>query len=266
MISTRPLSEHIGVEVQGINPQSLSDADKDALRDLFTARHLVLLRSVDLSPDDHLALTDAIGPVSQADAIMKDGRKFSHISNAHADGRLPDGELLYHADHMFLETPLKAISLYALQVPLRGGETCFLDAARAYRGLPEEIKTKIANLSARHVYDYGANRGNQAATRDAKLSDNSDAAIHPIVWPHPETSEPILFVSRLFTVEIIGLPQDEGDALLGYLFKHLEGYANDYVHPWRVGDLVIWDNRILQHARNDFDPAEKRALRRVPIA
>lgn len=266
MISTTPLSEHIGVEVRGINAKSLTDADSQKLRELFTEHHLVLIRDAELALEDHVALTSAIGPISQADAIMKDGRKFTHISNAHADGRLPDGELLYHADHMFLETPLKAISLYALQAPSRGGETCFLDAARAYRDLPDDVKTKIAGLSARHVYDYSANRGNQAATRDAELSDNSDVAIHPIVWPHPETGEPILFVSRLFTVEVIGLPQAESDALLAYLFDHLEAHANDYTHAWRVGDLIIWDNRILQHARNNFDPSEKRALRRVPIA
>ncbi len=165
---------------------------------------------------------------------------------------------------MFLETPLKAISLYALAVPSRGGETCFIDAARAYQELPEQLKERIAHLEARHIYDYGANRGNQAPNPQ-QLSEQADTAVHPIVWPHPDTGEPILFVSRLFTVEILGIAREESAALLKTLFEHLEARRSDYSHPWRVGDLMIWDNRILQHARNDFDPTEKRALRRVPI-
>ncbi len=263
-IATRALAANLGVELQGLNVNALSAAEGTRVRELFNEHHLLLVRNLDISADEHLALTELIGPLSSADAIMKDGRKFTHISNVHADGRLPTGELLFHADHMFLDTPLKAISLYALAVPSRGGETCFIDAARAYRQLPEALKERIAHLEARHIYDYGANRGNQAPD-PAALSEQADMAVHPMVWPHPDTGEPILFVSRLFTVEVLGIPREESDALLKTLFEHLDARRSDYSHPWRVGDLMIWDNRILQHARNDFDPSEKRALRRVPI-
>jgi taurine dioxygenase len=263
-ITTRPLAANLGAEIHGLDVRGPSENDKARIRELFDEHHLLLFRNVNLSEDRHLELTQAIGPISSADAIMKDGRKFTHISNIHADGRLPTGELLFHADHMFLEVPLKAISLYALAVPSRGGETRFIDASRAYRELPQELQDGIAHLEARHVYDYGANRGNQAPKLE-ELSEQTDTAVHPIVWPHPETGEPILFVSRLFTVEVIGIPRQEGDALLQLLFSHLDSRGSDYSHRWSVGDLMIWDNRILQHARNDFDPKEKRALRRVPI-
>jgi taurine dioxygenase len=263
-MTARPLNSSLGVEITGLDVRNPSAADQARIRELFDEHHLILVRNVDLSEDEHLALTQAIGPISSADAIMKDGRKFTHISNIHADGRLPTGELLFHADHMFLETPLKAISLYALAVPSKGGETCFINAALAYRGLPPELKERIAPLQARHVYDYGANRGNQAP-QPGELSALVDTAVHPIVWPHPESGQPILFVSRLFTVEVIGLAREEGDTLLQTLFEHLDARRSDYSHPWSIGDLMIWDNRILQHARNDFDPREKRALRRVPI-
>lgn len=263
-LSTRPLSATLGVEVLGLNIAAPGESDAQQLRDIFSQHHLLLIRNAPLSDEQHLQLTQLIGPVSTADAIMKDGRKFTHISNVHADGRLPTGELLFHADHMFLDTPLRAISLCALAVPSRGGETRYIDMARAYRDLPRELQAEISGLRARHVYDYAANRGSQAASTD-NLSDQVDSAVHPLVWPHPETGEPILFASRLFTVEIIGLPPDKGGALLQRLFDYVGARNDDYSHRWNVGDIIIWDNRILQHARNDFDPREKRALRRIPI-
>lgn len=262
--TVQPVSPTLGVEIIGLAPARFTDADKREFKRLFDSRHFILIRNADTSEETHLGLVEAIGPISTADAIMKDGRQFTHISNVHGDGRLPAGELLYHSDHMFLETPLKAISLYAIDAPRVGGETRFLNAAHVYASLPDELKRRIADLSAVHVYDYDANRGNERATLEA-LSENSDTAIHPIVWTHPESGAPVLFISRLFTVGIVGLEQAESDALLDALFAHVDAHGDDYVHSWSAGDLIVWDNRILQHARNDFPPTERRALRRVPI-
>lgn len=262
--SVQPVSESLGVEIEGLEPANLSDEDKREFKRLFDHEHFVLIRNANAAEDAHLALVDIIGPISTADAIMKDGRQFTHISNVHADGRLPEGELLYHSDHMFLDTPLKAISLYSIAAPRVGGETRFLNAAHVYQRLPDALKTRIADLSAVHVYDYDANRGNERATLEA-LSENSDTAVHPIVWTHPETGAPVLFISRLFTVGIVGIEKAESDELLDTLFAHIDAHGDDYVHRWSEGDLIIWDNRILQHARNDFPPTERRALRRVPI-
>jgi len=268
-ISTVPLSPTLGVEVRGLNTKNPSELEKTQLRDLFLKHRVILIREANVSEDEHLRLAECIGPISSADANMKDGRKFTHISNVHEGGRLPEGELLFHSDHMFLDEALRGISLFALEVPSKGGETCFLDAGRAHRSLPEDVRKSIAGLSALHVYDYSANRGDRRPSVEElqalQKKGTVDMAIHPIVSPHPETGEPILYVSRLFTVQIMGWPRNESDALLETLFNHLESHGADYVHPWRVGDLIIWDNCALQHSRNDFDPKEKRALRRVPI-
>jgi alpha-ketoglutarate-dependent taurine dioxygenase len=263
-VETLQLSPNLGVEIVGLNLEALSERDEAAIRETFIDHSLILIRGLQPSPDDQLRVTEAIGPVSNADAIMKDGRKFTHISNQHADGRLPEGELLYHADHMFLDKPLRAISLYALEAPNVGGETIFLNAAKAYAELPDRLKQRIAGLNARHVYDYDANRGDASANSDVR-SDNMDEAVHPLVWTPPSSDEPVLFLSRLFTVGIVGMEEAESKELLNELFDYMDNRGADYVHKWQPGDLIVWNNRMLQHARNDFAPTEKRALRRVPI-
>jgi taurine dioxygenase len=259
----KPLSPLIGVEVLGINPRNPSQSEKNALRYLFETHHAVLIRDENLTEDEHIQLVEAIAPVSQTDLEKAKKGKLTHISNAHQDGRLPEGELLYHADHMFRDVSLKAISLYALEVPHEGGETRFLSSARAYETLPTEIRHKISSLSARHVYDYTPNRGDRPPDL-AELSDNSDMAIHPLVCHHPGTGAPILLVSKLFTVEVLGLAERDSKGLLEFLFKHIESLGDDYVHSWTPGDLLIWDNQILQHARNLFPKEQRRSLRRVP--
>ena len=263
-IHAKPLASSMGVEVIGLDPRNLTDEDKVAVKLLFDNHHLILFRDADVSEDQHLDVVKAVGPISGGDALMKSGRKFTYISNVHTDGRLPDGELFYHSDHMFLREPLKGISLYAIEAPEHGGETRYLNAAAAYQALPAHLKERVQGLSARHVYDYSVNRGDKRPD-PSTLSENADTYIHPLVWPHPESGTPLLFLSRLFTTEIIGMEESESDALLDELFDFMDSRGDDYVHKWSPGDLIIWDNLHLQHARNNFPPDERRALRRVPI-
>jgi taurine dioxygenase len=89
--------------------------------------------------------------------------------------------------------------------------------------------------------------------------------VHPVVIRHPATGRPALFVNRLMTDSIAGMPRAESDALLEQLFQYVEEPDNIYEHAWRVGDALIWDNLATLHARTDFDPKERRALRRTAI-
>ena len=82
---------------------------------------------------------------------------------------------------------------------------------------------------------------------------------------HPATGRPALFVNRLMAESIVGMPRAESEALLEQLFEHMEQRDNVYEHVWRVGDALIWDNLATLHARTDFDPKERRALRRTAI-
>jgi len=261
-----PLGPDFGVELSGFDARELDDEKIDAFRKAFHTHSLVMIRDMELSEDQQVALTETLGEVSFSSPVMKHGglKKFSLVSNQHEEGHLRDGELLFHSDHMFFERPLRAIALYALAAPQVGGETVFINANAAYHRLPRPLQERIAPLRARHMASYGTFKGDSRPSFDTDSKVKS--AIHPVVWPHPESGVPILFASRLLTESIVGLPPAESEALLEELFAYLENEDFAYVHKWRTHDYLVWDNRQLQHARRTFDPSEKRALRRVPIA
>jgi alpha-ketoglutarate-dependent taurine dioxygenase len=188
-----------------------------------------------------------------------------HISNAVEGGAFPNGELLFHLDHVFYADIMKAIALYALEVPSKGGDTVFSNGEKAYELLPAELKSRVATLQARHVYDYGVNYGSQRFTHEL-LTENSVQAVHPVAWTNPETKNAVLLVTELSTLEIVGLERVQSEQLLTELLQYVRDPRVIYQHAWKAKDLIIWDNRSLQHARTNFDPNEKRTLRRVPIA
>ena len=126
-------------------------------------------------------------------------------------------------------------------------------------------KRRIDGLKAVHYFDYG----NFGATTRVAVSqaarDSAPHAAHPIVRTHPETGRKALYVCRLMTGYVEGMERVESDALLEELFIQVEQPDLVYAHHWRPGDLLLWDNRCTVHARTDFDPAERRHLRRFTI-
>ncbi|MGH7659554.1 MAG: TauD/TfdA dioxygenase family protein [Vulcanimicrobiaceae bacterium] len=264
-IDFQPISSLCGVEVRGLDPrQPVTNTTRDLVTNAFNEYHLVLIRGYELTEDQQVSFTQILGPLTNQGDTMS-GRRSMFISNAHADGALPDGEIFFHNDHAFFEFPKKAIGLHALAAPSKGGETLFGNIARAYANLPDALKQRIADLKALHVKDYGVNRGDVQA-RDLPPNPSVPQAVHPVVKMHPITKEPLLFVSRLLTHSIVGIPERESEALLDELLPYTEDPATQYAHQWKVGDYIVWDNLYLQHARTVFDPSEKRVLRHVPIS
>jgi taurine dioxygenase len=264
--AVRPLSPAAGAEITGIDlREELDDESWRGIERAWRAHHLLLFRNQELSAEQQVAFCRRFGPVSRQGGNMQHGRDYMHISNTVAGGALPNGELLFHSDHAFFETVMKGIALYAVEVPGHGGDTLFANAELAYEHLPETLKRRIAGLQARHVYDYARQSGDRRVTID-ELGEKAVQAVHEVAWPHPETGRKILFVNEFMTHEIVGLPRAESEELLALLLGYIRDRRVIYQHEWRLGDLVIWDNRSLQHARSNFDPGEKRTLRRVPIA
>jgi taurine dioxygenase len=187
------------------------------------------------------------------------------ISNIRKDGveqgSLPDGELFWHFDRVHQPIPNRAGILQAIQLPASGGETRFVNMCKVYESLPGPIKERLKGLTAINTYDYG-----QTRAEDKKLSDKTPSAVHPVIRKIPETGEAALYVSRLMTDRIMELPMEESDELLEYLFDRTEKSEHRYEHTWQVNDILIWDNRCVVHARNDFDGTEPRLLKRLTVS
>jgi taurine dioxygenase len=265
--TVRQLSPALGAEILGVDLRdTIDDALKQKFLDAWHQHLVILLRSQTLDEDTQVRFAETFGPPAK----ITSGRTFSDkhpsvmlISNIRKDGKpigaLPDGEMNFHTDQCHQEIPAKASMLYAIEIPSHGGNTLFSNAYTAYETLPEGIKHRIAGRRALNAYD-------KDSTQCTANYDNAGSSYwHPVVRTHPATGRKALYVNRLMTREIEGLPREESEAILQKLFEHQEKPKFVYEHFWRVGDILMWDNRCTLHARTDFSAGERRLLRRVTI-
>jgi taurine dioxygenase len=268
--TVRQLSPAIGAEILGVD---LRDPIDDTLRQKFLDawhQHLIiLLRNQTLDEDAQVRFAENFGPPAKTTS----GRTYSGVkhpsvmlvSNIREDGKpigaLPDGEMHFHTDQCHQEIPAKATLLYAIEIPSQGGNTLFANTYTAYETLPDDIKRRLEGRRALNAYDYNAD----VTIRRSEVPDGTPSQWHPVVRTHPATKRKALYVNRLMTRKIEGLPANESDELLNFLFDHQEQPKFVYEHVWRPGDIVMWDNRCTLHARTDFSDKERRLMRRVTI-
>ena len=258
----------LGAEITGIDLSgALDPAAVAAIRKAFLDRHLLVFPEQRLSDDDHVRVCEIFGPVQpeRMNPDLADTAKpgVHFVSNTRPDAILPHGDIVFHMDQVQYETPCLAMSLYGIEVPSSGGETLFANAIAAYDSLSSEMKQRLASLKALNCYLYDSPN---MLRRVTEREEHAPRAIHPVIRTHPETGRKTIHVSRLSTDYIVDLDTDESDALLETLFETLEENRFVYQHRWRQGDLVIWDNRCVMHARNDYDSVnERRLLRRVAV-
>jgi taurine dioxygenase len=267
-LAVRPLSPALGAEILGVDLRE--ELDERAFAQIGEAwhRHLViLLRDQELSETDEVRFAERFGPpaVIHTKEFVRNHPAVMLISNIREDGKpigaLPDGEMQFHSDQCHQERPAMASLLYAIEVPSKGGNTLFANQYKAYETLPEAIKRRIDGRKALNAYDYRT----AAMKRGTQLAEGVPCYAHPVVRTHPATGRKALYVNRLMTVRIEGMPEPESDELLNLLFDHQERREFVYEHVWRPGDLLMWDNRRVLHARTDFSPDERRLMRRVTI-
>jgi taurine dioxygenase len=270
MLDIRPLSPAIGVEISGAHlAQPISEKDFAKIRCAWEENCIALLRGQRIGEAEQLAFGARFGPLGGRVNDHDPEKGGTHpavlyVSNIKVNGKLtgilPDGEMFFHSDTCYVERPAMASMLYAIEVPRKGGNTLYANGFKAYEALDEKLKTRLAGKLALNVYDYTGNPTHRAET----LPGDAKQYAHPVFRTHP-TGRKSLYVNRLMTWSILGLPPDESRALLGLLFDHQEKPEFVYEHVWKPGDVVLWDNRSCLHARTDFDPNERRRLRRVTV-
>jgi taurine dioxygenase len=264
----RPLSAALGAEIVGVDLSR--EIDDHTFAQILAAWHrnlVILLRDQELSEEDEVRFAGRFGPPAMIHTrqFVRHNPAVMLISNIREDGKpigaLPDGEMHFHTDQCHQERPAMASMLYAIEVPSVGGNTLFANGYKAYETLPAEVKRRIDGRHALNAYDYDG----ASMKRGTRLREGVPFHIHPVVRTHPATGRKALYVNRLMTVRIEGLPAPESDDLLAFLFAHQERREFIYEHVWRPRDLVMWDNRCTLHARTDFSADERRLLRRVTI-
>ncbi len=258
----------VGVEIAGLElSKELDAASVGTLRDLFDRTGLLLLRDVELTPQDQAYLVgDLIGETAPADRAPAVGRTHTYanyVTNKDEDGYARFGELLFHCDMMWAESPTEVISLYGHRVEPPTVPTRFASMARALETLPAELRSRIADLRA--VHETGQQR--RGAHKDQLVVPQHEvlrSTVKPVIWCHPRTGRELLYTSQQMTARIEGLDPVESEALLDELFAHLYRPEAVLDHEWRQGDVVVWDNLALQHARGNVEiEGPERTLRKV---
>jgi taurine dioxygenase len=267
-LRTRPLSPALGAEIIGVDlSRPASDELFERIRSCWHDNVVILLRDQHLSEADQVRFAERFGPlaISHTRRFTTANPAVMLISNIRENGKqigaLPDGEMQFHSDQCYQEKPAMASMLYAIEVPAVGGNTLFANAYKAYETLPAEITRRLDGRKAMHAYDYD----NASMKRGTQIKDGVPHFAHPVFRTHPATGRKALYVNRLMTIAIEGLQDDESDELLKFLFEHQENPAFIYEHVWRVGDMLMWDNRCALHARTDFSNEERRLMRRVTV-
>ena len=178
------------------------------------------------------------------------------ISNVCEDGQpigaLGNAEIEFHSDLSYLRHPGTISTLYAVEVPKRGGNTEWACCKTAYNALDEATRMMLRSLHAVHRHHR-------------EQQNPSEPVAHPVISVHPETGQPGLYVSPHFTRRILGLHEHDSNALLKRLFRHATDPSFVWTHHWQVGDLVVWDNRCTMHRRLPFPNSERRVMKRTQI-
>ncbi len=171
------------------------------------------------------------------------------------------GNRLWHTDASFQDPAGRYSMLSARVVPSVDADTEFADMRAAYDALPPETKDKLAGLRVHHSIAHSRQvLGFQFSETEREAL---KGAVHPLVRAIPRSNRKSLYLAS-HASRIIDWPVPEGRLLLHELTEHATQREFVYRHAWRVGDLVIWDNRATMHRARPFDDARhRRELRRV---
>ncbi len=266
-LNVEPLSDVLGARVTGIDlTRPVDDATFAELRRIWLDYLMILLPGQDITTEQQADFATGFGALTapRVSAPQTDDQPnallITNVKDTGMRTALEEGEMYLHADGAYFEKPCLATLLYSIEAPKVGGETLLANCYDAYDALSDEMKERIDGLTATNA--FAAEKYN---TRVDELEPDMQHFSHPLAITHNETGRKALFVSRMQSVFVDDLKKQESDDLLNTLFEHLERPEFIYAHKWTPEDLIMWDNRCTMHGRNNFDPDDRRMLRRMTL-
>jgi len=275
-IEVVPSGDAIGAEVRGVGiAAGIDEATLDRIKSAWQD-HLVLVFRGQVINDDQLIVfarrfgdLDPPGPNPYGGPIYPEYPELNVISNIVEDGRpmgnLGAGEAVWHADLTYTDLPPRGAVLYAVELPSSGGATQFANMYAAYKALPETTRQEIEERRA--VHDAAHNSAGMLRKGYEETSDvrNTPGARHPLVRTDGETGRRCLYLGRRPHGYVVGLEVEQSEALLDRLWVHATQDRFVTTHCWRVGDVLMWDNRAVLHRRDAFDSNARRRLHRAQL-
>lgn len=278
-LQIRPLHPLFAAEIAGVDlAAELDDATIGAISDAAARYAVLVFRGQRLTNDGQVAFARRFGEPEISTAVHRAGQKLrlrpemADVSNLDPDGKARGrddrqrmfalGNQLWHTDSSFRRVPGALSMLHAHGAPPpEGGETEFTDLRAAWDELPEAMKRKVEGLVAEHSLMHS-----RATLGFTDFSPEEHAALPPVRQPvvrlHAGSGRKTLYLAS-HASHIIGWPVPDGRMLLRELIEFATQARFVHRHLWRLGDLVIWDNRCTMHRGRPYDDTLPRDLRRV---
>jgi len=275
-VMVTPITPAVGAEVRNVDLTMLSADDFAQIEAAWHRYSVLLIRGQKLTDDDLLAFSRRLGELDpppnqergrQSPPGYPDVYVVSNVLDAKGEpiGALGAGEAVWHTDMSYLDLPPDASMLYALEIPPSGGNTYFCGMQAVWKALPEALKAKIEDRRIKHDGTFNSGGYVRQGVTPTDDPNKAPGAWHPAVCVHPITGEPALYLGRRRNSCVEGLPPAQSDALLDELWRFVDSPEFFYEHHWRVGDLVLWDNRSTMHRRDPFDNTTRRVMHRTQI-
>ena len=281
MIDIQPMTRRFGADVAGVQLDTISDADFDSVYQAWLDYGVLRFRDQELDEDGLQHFSSRFGPLEEIPLGKLDEetreklRKIfknpyvTNLSNITENGMpiggLGNAEANWHSDMTYNEVPPPASVLLSVEIPEEGGDTWFADQYGAYEALPEPLLKRVESLDIKHDAAHtsvGDLRPGYEAFDDPR---DAPGAVHPLVRTHEETQRKCLYLGRREWAYIPGLSLEESEALLDEVWSYATLPENVIRQQWKVGDVIIWDNRCELHRRDEFDPSQRRLLRRCQV-
>ncbi len=262
----------IGAEVTDVDLRQPVDAQtRSKLNAAIVDNVALVIRDQDFTPEQYLAAVSLFGePMEQhfTQYALPDCPLVHEVSNRHQDksGKRVKHGAGWHTDHTNHLRPPKYTSLFAVSLPSKGGDTAVVNMRAAYAALPGEMQQKLQGMKTVNVFQGSAAANYSGQSADAQAERKPEPVLQPLVRTHPDSGAKALYFHPVKTENIVGMSAEDSQALLNDLLERSIKDEFIYRHPWRKGDMLIWDNRAAMHkAHFDYDPEEFRLLYRVLV-
>jgi alpha-ketoglutarate-dependent 2,4-dichlorophenoxyacetate dioxygenase len=286
-LDATPLRPQFAARITGIDlGKRIDDALQRAIERAMDEYAVCVLPDQTLQDEQQVAFSRFYGPLEMSPgigrkpgaAVPADARirhkEIFDISNLDQNGNIlgadnvrayfMKGNELWHTDSSFRQEGATWSMLHAKAVPPSGGDTEFADTRAAYDALPEAMKRRLDGLVAEHSLWHSRSKLGGYVPTEAERNAYPSAQ-HRLVRRHPGSGRNALYIAA-HASHIVGMPPDEGRSLLEELMAFATQPQFVYRHRWRVGDLVIWDNRCTMHRATPYETTDQvRDLRRTTI-
>jgi alpha-ketoglutarate-dependent 2,4-dichlorophenoxyacetate dioxygenase len=280
-ITVCPVTPSFAAEVGDVDlSKPVVPADLNDIKQAFATYAVLIFPDQHLSQDQHLDFARLFGPLEttialyRKDAKLRVRKEFADVSNLDPENRVWGkdsrqrmfqlGNRLWHTDSSFKRLPALASLLYARSIPTIGGHTEFADERAAYDALPEAMKRRLGSLVAEHsIFNSRAKLG--FTEFSAEERQGLPPVPQVVVRTIPESGRKSLYLAS-HAGRILGMSEPDGRALIDELVAHATQRQFVYTHRWRLGDLVIWDDRCTMHRGTEFDDLRwKRDMQRATV-